>query len=250
MLWLCETINATRNCKCRSQRDFARARVGLEGRLCERSTSIGDPRLNRCRYIHIQYQHPSPMLPLAARRFAARCARAPSTFLRYASTKPNAKPSVKAKISKAFTEPKPPVLARYPYIYGTLQFVKWAIGLTLAAHVWSEYFFTLSLAEGISMNPTMNATGDWLLLSKRYRRGRGVEVGDMVSYKHPIDQDSYGVKRVVGMPGDFVLRDSPGTSGVMIQVSGKHGWDNNHIGRMLMDITRYQKGTATLLATT
>lgn len=176
------------------------------------------------------------MLPLAARRFAARCARAPSPFFRYASTKPNAKPSVKAKISEAFTDPKPPVLARYPYIYSTLQFLKYAIGITLGTHVFVEYFFSLSQAEGISMNPTMNATGDFLLLSKKYRRGRGIEVGDMVSYKHPIDQDTYGVKRVVGMPGDFVLRDSPGTSGAMIQVSGKHGRDNDNIGRILMDI--------------
>ena len=173
------------------------------------------------------------MLPLATRRFAARCARAPSPFLRYASTKLNANPSIKAKISKAFTEPKPPVLARYPYIYRTFQFVKWAVGITLAAHVWSEYFFTLSLAEGISMNPTMNATGDWLLLSKRYRRGRGIEVGDMVSYKHPIDQDSYGVKRVIGMPGDFVLRDSPDTSGVMIQVGGTNEQDHCDVKRIL-----------------
>lgn len=165
------------------------------------------------------------MLPLPARRVAARCARAPSPFLRYASTKPNVKPSIKASISKAFTEPKPPVLARYPYIYQTLQYLKYAVGLALGIHVWSEYFFTLSLAEGISMSPTMNATGDWLLLSKRYRRGRDIEVGDMVSYKHPIDPDSYGVKRVVGMPGDFVLRDTPGTSGAMIQVSGKNGED-------------------------
>lgn len=182
------------------------------------------------------------MLPLPARRVAARCARAPSPFLRYASTKPNVKPSIKASISKAFTEPKPPVLARYPYIYQTLQYLKYAVGLALGIHVWSEYFFTLSLAEGISMSPTMNATGDWLLLSKRYRRGRDIEVGDMVSYKHPIDPDSYGVKRVVGMPGDFVLRDTPGTSGAMIQVSGKNGEVEDDIGRMLMDINQIPEG--------
>lgn len=70
------------------------------------------------------------------------------------------------------------------------------------------------------MSPTVNATGDWLLLSKRYRRGRDIVVGDMVSYKHPVDENTYSVKRVVGMPGDFVLRDSPDTSGAMIQVSG------------------------------
>jgi hypothetical protein len=159
------------------------------------------------------------MLPLAARRFAARSARAPSPFFRNASTKPNTRSGVKATIVEAFTDPKPPVLARYPYIYQTLRIAKYALGLSIGCHVWCEYFFTLSLAEGISMSPTMNSTGDWLLLSKRYRHGRGVEVGDMVSYKHPIEQDSYGVKRVVGMPGDFVLRDTPGTSGMMIQVS-------------------------------
>ena len=160
------------------------------------------------------------MLPLTMTRFAPRCARAPSPFLRNASTKRNAKPSIKAKISEAFTDPKPPVLARFPYIYRILRIAKYALGITLAYHVWCEYFFTLSLAEGISMSPTMNSTGDWLLLSKRYRRGRDIKVGDMVSYKHPIHQDSYWVKRVVAMPGDFVLRDTPGTSGAMIQVSG------------------------------
>lgn len=87
------------------------------------------------------------------------------------------------------------------------------------------------------MSPTMNSTGDWLLLSKRYRHGRGIVVGDMVSYRHPIEQDSYGVKRVVGMPGDFVLRDTPGTSGMMIQVSGEDDEDYDNVGWILMDVT-------------
>lgn len=173
------------------------------------------------------------MLPLAARRFAARCARAPSPVLRYASTKPNAKPSVKSNISKAFTEPKPPVLARYPAVYWPLQVFIYGTGITLACHIWCEYFFTLSQAEGISMTPTVNATGDFLLLSKRYRRGRGIEVGDIVSFKHPVDEGTFSVKRVVGMPGDFVLRDSPDTSGVMIQVGGTDEQDHCDVKRIL-----------------
>ena len=92
------------------------------------------------------------------------------------------------------------------------------------------------------MAPTMNATGDWLLLSKTYRRGRGIEVGDIVSFKHPIDQGTYSVKRVIGMPGDFVLRDSPDTSGAMIQVSGKNGEVEDDIGRMLMDMNQIPEG--------
>jgi hypothetical protein len=209
-------IHATR--KRRSRLKFARV-PSLEGRLCESLKHSRSAYGTAARGIHTLYNNTHLMLPLATRRFVARCARAPSPFLRYASTKPDAKPSVKQQITKAFTNPAPPVLARYPIIYWPVRIFIWAIGLNLAWHIWCEYFYTLSLAEGISMSPTMNATGDWLLLSKTYRRGRGIEVGDIVSFRHPIDEGTSGVKRVVAMPGDFVLRDSPGTSGAMIQVS-------------------------------
>ena len=159
------------------------------------------------------------MLPLLARRLASRGTHAPPRFFRHASTDTKTKPGVKSQISKAFTNPAPPVLARYPRVYWAVQVLIYASGIALGWHIWCEYFFTLSLAEGISMTPTMNATGDWLLLSKTYRRGRYVKVGDIISFKHPIDEGTYSVKRVVGMPGDFVLRDSPDTSGAMIQVS-------------------------------
>lgn len=156
-------------------------------------------------------------LTFAARRLAIRHVRSPLPTLRRASTKPSAK----SQIKKAFTNPAPPVLARYPVLYHPLKVLKYSLGILLGGHIFAEYFFNISLAEGISMTPTMNATGDWLLLSKRYRRGRDIVVGDIISFKHPIDEGVYSVKRVVGMPGDFVLRDSPGTSGAMIQVS----WD-------------------------
>ena len=69
------------------------------------------------------------------------------------------------------------------------------------------------------MLPTLASSGTSVVISKWYRRGRGVEVGDMVSFKHPIDPESSAIKRVVGMPGDFVLRDTPGKGdGTMIQV--------------------------------
>lgn len=186
------------------------------------------------------------MLPLASRRIAARCVRAPPLSLRYASTKPkasskpnastkpNANRGAKARLTKAFTEPAPPILARWPNIYWAVQKLIWGTGVILAFHICCEYFFTFGQAEGISMTPTMNGTGDWLLLSKMYRRGRYVKVGDLVSFKHPIDEGTFGVKRVIGMPGDFVLRDTPGTSGVMIQVSGIFKGTNN--GRALIEL--------------
>lgn len=180
------------------------------------------------------------MLPLLARRLAGRCINAPPRFFRHAATDAKTKQSVKSQISKAITNPAPPVLARFPKIYWTVQVLIYASGLTLGWHIFCEYFFTLSLAEGISMTPTMNATGDWLLLSKTYRRGRYVKVGDIISFKHPIDEGTYSVKRVVAMPGDFVLRDSPDTSGAMIQVSWKRRY--RRLRQELMEMMQIPDG--------
>ena len=59
------------------------------------------------------------------------------------------------------------------------------------------------------MLPTISIAGDSVLISKRYRRGRGIAVGDMVSVRHPIMPAEGAIKRVLGLPGDFVGRDSP-----------------------------------------
>lgn len=73
------------------------------------------------------------------------------------------------------------------------------------------------------MVPTINPSGQWVIISKSYRRGKGVEVGDIVSYRHVIEPWSSASKRVIGMPGDFVLRYTPETGdGTMIQVPQGH----------------------------
>lgn len=69
------------------------------------------------------------------------------------------------------------------------------------------------------MLPTLDVRDDWVLISKLHARGRGVKVGDVVSFWHPWDPNRGASKRVVGLPGDFVLRDSPDSeSSTMIQV--------------------------------
>ncbi len=69
------------------------------------------------------------------------------------------------------------------------------------------------------MLPTLEAKGDGVIISKLYRRGKGIEVGDIVSIKNPLMWREGVMKRVLGMPGDFVLRDSPMKGeGTMIQV--------------------------------
>lgn len=75
------------------------------------------------------------------------------------------------------------------------------------------------------MVPTLAASGDSVIISKYYRHGRDVQVGDIVSFKHPMREDMRASKRVVGMPGDFVLRDTPEKGqGMMIQVPQGHCW--------------------------
>lgn len=68
------------------------------------------------------------------------------------------------------------------------------------------------------MLPTIQSFGDYVLISKYYRRGRGVQVGDIVSFRHPVREGEFAMKRVIGMQGDFVLMNTPDRSDAMIQV--------------------------------
>jgi mitochondrial inner membrane protease subunit 1 len=95
-----------------------------------------------------------------------------------------------------------------------------AAQLAAAAHVFMAYGFTARASWGPSMLPTFEVRGDWLLSSRRHRYGRGVRVGDLVNYTIPLEPENEGVKRVLGMPGDYVLSGRPGEDDGMIQVSG------------------------------
>lgn len=94
------------------------------------------------------------------------------------------------------------------------------------ALIW-EHLITVQLSAGPSMYPTFDVRGDWLLISRLHRNGKGIEVGDIVRFGHPNFQGVHVAKRVVGMPGDFVCQDQPLSSEIgkdhnMIQVSGLH----------------------------
>lgn len=44
-------------------------------------------------------------------------------------------------------------------------------------------------------------------------------MGDVVDFRHPMEQGAGGIKRVMGMPGDFVVKDGgEGRDKKMIQV--------------------------------
>lgn len=104
----------------------------------------------------------------------------------------------------------------------------------LSGHIVFKYGFAIKPTLGISMVPTIAAAGDWVLISRSYRRGRHVVVGDMVSFAHPVKVEQSAIKRVIGMPGDFVLRDTPGKgAGVMLRVCLESGYRIAHAFRKL-----------------
>ena len=131
-------------------------------------------------------------------------------------------------------------------VFGPQTLPKLVINSAKAAcflHLFTEYIGDLRMTWGPSMLPTLGARGDLVYISKLSRRGKDVCVGDVVAVKHPMFPGTGAIKRVVGLSGDFVLRDTPGSaSDVMIQVRsfwGQYGAQADGFGlgtgRSLLD---------------
>lgn len=109
----------------------------------------------------------------------------------------------------------------------------------MISHFFASHFYSITFPTGASMLPTMHYTGEVIAISKRYRYGHNIKVGDIICAVHPLFPDGHAViKRVVGMPGDFVwvaeghesndplvgwVHGDEGT-GRMIQVPRGHCW--------------------------
>ncbi|KAK3700793.1 hypothetical protein LTR37_015765 [Vermiconidia calcicola] len=107
--------------------------------------------------------------------------------------------------------------------------ITYGLGVLLITHITFTHILEYNPCYGISMLPTFNSFGDWVLISKYYRRGRGIAVGDIVSYAHPHEPYERAIKRVMGLPGDVVMRDTPGVGtgkGMMVQVPEGHGFED------------------------
>lgn len=100
----------------------------------------------------------------------------------------------------------------------------WRLGSSVikcaaVAHLIPMYFWEPSEAKGPSMLPSLPVLGTAAIIDRRYRLGRSLQVGDMVVVLKPDEPDTQLCKRVVGMPGDYVLTDTPQSgSKSMIQV--------------------------------
>jgi inner membrane protease subunit 1 len=62
-------------------------------------------------------------------------------------------------------------------------------------------------SEGPSMYPTMSSTLSYTIYLRRHRHGKNIQVGDVVVFENPVFLRERAIKRVIGMPGDYVVRD-------------------------------------------
>ncbi|CAI6332306.1 unnamed protein product [Periconia digitata] len=85
--------------------------------------------------------------------------------------------------------------------------VKHVIAGGIFTHIFISYIGGVSFTHGISMVPTIPYSGQpapFIIYSNLHRRGRNIQVGDMVIFKHPTRSGQTALKRVIGLPGDYV----------------------------------------------
>ena len=110
-----------------------------------------------------------------------------------------------------------------------------------AVNLINTYIIGYGYSEGASMFPTIPESNSISITSPMYRNGKGIKVGDFIWFRNPIMPRHRAGKRVIGLPGDYVLRDehlSPTAGGgrvpgmhegerrepMMVQVPEGHVW--------------------------
>jgi len=76
------------------------------------------------------------------------------------------------------------------------------------------------------MFPTVPTEDSYTIYSRRHRRGKNVRIGDLITFDSPIFKRQAACKRIIGMPGDYVLRDppqAPTAGGAAVPPMGKAG---------------------------
>ncbi|PMD46193.1 signal peptidase-like protein I [Hyaloscypha variabilis F] len=150
-----------------------------------------------------------------------------------------------------------PPLSRFllPFSYAKERYAGHPLRLSIAAlktifvfHVFWQYGYAIAPLEGPSMLPTFEVKGDSVIISRYYRRGRNVKVGDVVQFDSVVEPGEGVIKRVLGLQGDYVMRDTPGSTDSMIQVPDGHCWvigdnlpwsrDSRHFGPMPMGLIK------------
>ena len=106
-----------------------------------------------------------------------------------------------------------------------LGFMVWALSSGILINI---YVFEYGTADGASMYPTITDNLSKIGIDKRCRNGRGIVAGDCVLFSSPLFPRLSLNKRVIGMPGDIVIRsqDRHPTPGD-IPICGITDWKKN-----------------------
>ncbi|CAN1845286.1 Mitochondrial inner membrane protease subunit 1 [Linum perenne] len=95
-------------------------------------------------------------------------------------------------------------------------------------HITDSYIVSTTLVQGPSMLPTLNYSGDVLLIEHLSHRLGKLEPGDIVLVRSPVEPRKIVAKRIVGMEGDRVtfLADPSHSenSRTVLQVPKGHVW--------------------------
>jgi mitochondrial inner membrane protease subunit 1 len=161
------------------------------------------PRLDRTR------KPPTTSAPLTTRihAFLVSLRRTPQPSTSTATSPTITKATPKARILPSLS----PFLARLrPSRRTLLLFLSGYASMALIR----SYLISYSDNAGVSMLPTIAANGTYSLSSLLYGGGRGIKIGDIVQVKSPVQGGQIVGKRVVGLPGDYVLRGRDGEAGV------------------------------------
>ncbi|CCH59392.1 hypothetical protein TBLA_0B05650 [Henningerozyma blattae CBS 6284] len=74
-------------------------------------------------------------------------------------------------------------------------------------HIVHEFFYEFTETKGESMIPTINARNDYVHVSKRYKNGKNVKLGDCIVAIKPTDPKQRVCKRITGLENDIILVD-------------------------------------------
>ena len=155
-----------------------------------------------------------------------------STTKRNASNRtPYSRPGSK-RSSKYDTNASPNPAEQYPYrtifaagfrtLWAKLRRYEPLAQFAIVVFLFLHYIMSIHVVAGPSMLTTIEAFGDQALVCFLYSRGRGIKRGDLISYESPIHRGERGIKRVLALEGDYVLRDTPG--GLHGDLEDVEGW--------------------------
>ncbi|RMZ84753.1 hypothetical protein DV737_g1012, partial [Chaetothyriales sp. CBS 132003] len=88
------------------------------------------------------------------------------------------------------------------------------VSLLCTTALFRTYAYDYSFGSGESMLMTLPDQGVVNVYSRFYRHGKGLKVGDLVCARSPTFPNSYVGKRVLGLPGDYVVADANGDATV------------------------------------